>query len=159
MISLGIKAVIFLTLNAGYMKVVNSSVGPSFMISFQTSAKPTTEEWAEYKGKMPSLKEFTACTWFKVKFFQDDLSSLWSYCFLTNANTKIECFQLEFSPSLSSGNRNIQIRGWVSVNKSNTVTRADVVSFQHRKWNHICWTYSSISGYSTIYYNGGITKQ
>ena len=66
---------------------------------------------------------------------------------------------MALSPSLSSSNSNIQIRGWVSVNKSNTVTRADVASFQHRKWNHICWTYSSISGNSIIYYNGGITKQ
>ena len=86
-----------MTLTFVYMKYGSCSVGPSFMISFQTSKTPTTEEWAEYKGKMPSLKEFTVCTWFNVKFFQDDISSAWSYCFVTVLNAKMECFQMNIS--------------------------------------------------------------
>ena len=69
---LGFVLTIFL-----HSKGVKSNSESSFMISFQTSDKDTTEEWAEYKEKMPSLKEFTICTWFKMQYFTEDRSCLW----------------------------------------------------------------------------------
>ena len=148
----GISGAIFVILNLATLEFVKSNNQPTFMISFQTAGKDTTDEWAEYKGKMQSLKEFTICNWFNLKFFQYDTNCLWSYCFLTIPNTEIECFDIEISLTMPSGNRDIKVEAWMARKQNNTITAVDIVHYQHRIWNHICWTYSSNLGSSSIYY-------
>ena len=58
------KILIVLSILLWHSKLVESNPTASFMISFQTSGKETTDEWAEYKGTMPSLNEFSVCHWF-----------------------------------------------------------------------------------------------
>ena len=52
----------------------------TFIASFQSSGKWTADEYLEYNGNIPALREFTSCHWEKAKFFSEKESLIWSYC-------------------------------------------------------------------------------
>ena len=63
-------------------------VDASFTITFQSSGRISTEEWAEYKGDMPHAKNLSICHWDRLEYFNDDVSSLWSYCTQETSHSK-----------------------------------------------------------------------
>ena len=65
------------------IEYANGSSASSFYLSFQRLRNLSTDEWAEYKGNMPDLKEFSICHWDKLKSFNDQINNVWSYCFQT----------------------------------------------------------------------------
>ena len=115
MYALQVKVLTFFLVSFNQRKFVRGELLSSFMVSFQTSGKETTDEWVEYKAKMPSLPEFTVCQWFKMKRFNDDMSCLWSYCFIANKafNTNMECIEFIVKPILSSGNTDIHLQSFL----------------------------------------------
>ena len=138
------------------IEYVNGSSASSFFLSFQRSRNVTTNEWAEYKGDMPVLKEFSVCHWDRVKYFNDQINTIWSYCFKTKQIELIDCFQLHISLIHSTANRHVRIDAHIFNNIGNTVLSADIIPYGHRKWHHYCWLYSSITGKNRIYWNGNI---
>ena len=99
---------IFISFNN--IEFVNGIATPSFYLSFQRSRNQSIDEWAEYKGYMPDLKEFTVCHWDKLTSFNDQISTVWGYCFKTKEMAKkIDCFQVVTSLIPSTVNRHIRI--------------------------------------------------
>ena len=130
-------------------------VNASFSISFQSSRKISINEWAEFKGDMPHLKEITLCHWNRLDYFSDDVSSIWSYCTQQTSNSTIMCIQMEYKAILSRANRHMKLILWIY----NDAISVDIVPFPHRQWTHICWTYSSVTNLHKIYINGKIKVQ
>ena len=141
-----------------YLKCVLAE--ESFEITFQSSGKWSANEWVEFRGYIPPLKEFTTCHWEKLSFFGTKSSHIWSYCFVQSRNeTGISCVQLYSQGDVKSSFRNIVYSLWVTkgiVNKAMDIP-FPVESFQHRTWNHICFVYSSITKTTALYYNGKLT--
>ena len=48
----------------------------SFYVSFQRSRALSTEEWIEYTGEMPDLKEFSVCHWDRPTSFNDNANTI-----------------------------------------------------------------------------------
>ena len=124
-----------------------------FIASFQTSESWSTNDSMEYSKEIPALKAFTTCFWAKIKHFPADYIAFWQYCgvvALDKESPSMECMQFYLRPNVASGNRHMDIYGWV---QSNEVTIYST-RFKHRRWNHFCWSYSSQTGINIFYHNG-----
>ena len=125
----------------------------SFILSFQESGGWSTEEWAKYKGKLPLMKEFTSCHWEKIRFFSADVMTVWSYCTAQNdSGINMTCTNLEVRSNPATAGRQVIVSGWLQGGQA--YVEANVDSFRHRTWNHMCWSYSSITGAHKFFYNG-----
>ena len=128
----------------------------SFYVPFQSSGKWSKDEWIEYQGDIPALKELTECHWEKLTYFPEGYTTIWSYCSSrTKTLTGLKCVGVLNYGIYSEANRNINIaalfEGWTERFINVTV---DVKPYRHRTWNHFCWSYSSITGVNNFYYNG-----
>ena len=152
--------IILILLAEAYVLNAIGSTTSSFYISFQRSKNLSTEEWAEYKGDMPELKEFTACHWDKPTSFNDQINTIWGYCVKVNNSEKIDCFQLLLSLDPSTANRQAEIYSTVDYRYNNKrgfiELRNKTIRYKHRKWQHYCWMYSSITGENAMYFNGNM---
>ena len=129
-----------------------------FMASFQTgldsSPKPDKNVWLEFLDEIPPSKEFTICHWINIKFFNSGVAAcLWSYCTIENKDDKMECVQMSLHGVVDTANRNLEIHAHM-----NHWTIIALESFHHRTWNHLCWSFSVLTGNSTFYHNGDLMK-
>ena len=124
-----------------------------FIASFQTSDSWSTDEWMEYEKEISKMKEFTTCFWAKIKHFPADYVAFWQYCGVEASNQvpkSMECVQFYLRPNVDSGNRHMDIYGWVQSNE----VMVNSERFKHRSWNHFCWSYSTQTGKNMFYHNG-----
>ena len=132
---------------------------PSFYISFQTSRGLSTEEWAEYTGDMPELKEVSVCNWDRPTSFNDHVNHIWGYCSKKSEMKSIDCFDLSIRLLSSTANRHLEVITYlhysnINMTKEYRRIRASTSPYQHRTWNHYCWLYSSTTGENKVYWNG-----
>ena len=129
----------------------------SFEIIFNEDGKWSPKAIAEYRGDIPTMTEFTACHWEKLKYFGTRSNAIWAYC-KTNASEDIlpSCIQLYSKPSQATGYRSISYNIWISgmSNKQTIKIEIGLDSYRHRTWNHICWYFSRDKGINELYYNG-----
>ena len=159
-----IYSIVFLQIVGNYLKISLAIPSPSFYISFQRSKNLSTEEWAEFKGDMPDLKEFTVCHWEKLSSFNDQINTIWGYCFKNKGMEEIDCFQLMSSLIPSTANRQTEIHSTFDYHYKNTTNkfrgfielRNKTMPYKHRKWHHYCWLYSNITGVNAFYWNGNM---
>ena len=137
----------------------------TFIASFQPNvAGPslaTNDVWLELSDPIPSTKEFTACKWILIKYFNFKYAGcLWSYCTKETKDQKKElCMQVCLQADKKSLERDIILRGRIQLSKK--VKRESIVlipNFFHRTWVHICWSFSIENGESKWYYNGKLLK-
>ena len=129
---------------------VNSSHSKTFSISLQSKNNLSLDTWANYKGDIPSLKEFTVCHWNKVSYFSSAIDTIWNYCYTRTKDSTLWCLTMNYILLDSYANRHVLLEAWIS----NNVIRKEIIPFPHRKWNHICWTYSTITRNNVLYFNG-----
>ena len=142
-----------------YFNIVKFIAGEkTFAASFQANitgahtASSTT--WAHFAKPMKGSREFTACHWIQVKFFNRDIAAcLWSYCTIENKDDQMECVQMSLHGVVDTANRNLEIHAHMS-----HWTIIALESFHHRTWNHLCWSFSVLTGNSTFYHNGDLMK-
>ena len=132
------------------------STQKSFKVDFQSSGVWSKDNTLAFKGKIPRLKEFTSCHWELDTYFSSELTNIWSYCFSeVMAHGNMKCIHF-----YHRGDRRVASRGVIFVGyfygwtKIGMDVRMEVPSFTHRAWNHFCWTYSSLTGKSSLFYNG-----
>ena len=134
-----------------------------FMASFQTgsdaSPKPDTNVWLEFFNEIPPSKEFTVCHWINIKYFNSAIAAcLWTYCTVENKDDGMECLSMCLHALEETANRELYIdvgiplkekgkKQWVAV---------DLKLYHHRTWNHICWSFSAITGSSQFYHDGDL---
>ena len=141
---------------------VSASIESSFYLSFQRWRNLSTKEWAEYKGHMPDLKEFSICHWDKPSSFNDHINSVWNYCFQIFEMDNINCFSFWISLIRSTANRHVKISAEFDYRSNNLTTfghvsfKAKTIPYTHRKWQHYCWLYSSVTGLNILYWNGNM---
>ena len=133
----------------------------NFIASFSDPKHWTKEEWIEFTGDMPNLKEFTVCHWERRMFFPEHYTPVWSFCAaLTNNAKDLKCTGGYSRGIYSTANRDIVFGGLFEGWTNTTVDMAvKIPSFRHRTWNHFCWSYSSQTGSSKVYYNGKFIKE
>ena len=86
----------------------------SKMLRFQSGSngKYSTEEWAEFKGKIPHLSAFTVCHWERLAFFSVRDTCQWAACYkLTDAEADHHCTQFWYNRDVDSGGRYIKAAG------------------------------------------------
>ena len=130
----------------------------TFIVSFSSPQNWSKDEWVKFKGKIPGLFEFTTCYWEKLDYFPEGFVPVWSYCtVLDQYSNGYKCIGSFYSGDLETANRNINFGGWFE-GWGNTRSTVDVVvkidPYLHRTWSHFCWSYSSKTGSSKLYYNG-----
>ena len=136
----------------------------TFVVSFQpyvnSSLSPSIDAWMRYKNEIPSFDEFTACHWIKVRYFSRDIAFVpWSYCFQQNENSEMSCIQLFFKNKKSTANRHLRVYGYFPWSRRTGMrVAADLVPYAHRTWFHFCWSFSTVSRKSKMYYNGKLIK-
>ena len=86
-----------------------------FEIIFNEDGKWSPEAIAEYRGDIPTMTEFTACHWEKLKYFGTRSNAIWAYC-KTNSSEDIllSCIQLYSKPTQATGYRSISYNIWIS---------------------------------------------
>ena len=133
----------------------------NFIVSFSNPRNWSKEEWVEFTGNIPSLKEFTTCHWEKLMYFPENFTPVWSFCVQMSVENKdIKCVGV-FSKAIHySANRDIIFGGWFQL-WGNTTLRITVKiqPYRHRTWNHFCWSYSSLNGSNKFYYNGKLIEE
>ena len=138
----------------------NNLAKATFYVSFENS-DDSINEWVEFKDPMPDLSEFSICHWDKPKSFNDNLNSIWSYCFSSKYGEGIDCMQLWFDLIDSTANRHINIAFRISYKNANLKRKhihlkAKIKPYKHRTWNHYCWLYSNFSRKNELYWNGNL---
>ena len=123
----------------------------SFLMAFQKSKGISKHEWAEFNGEIPHMKAFTVCYWEKLHFFNLKPHSTWNYCTIKDASAELDCIQFWLKRDILSAGRDLVIGFSAQRGFADYVT---VRPFKHRTWNHLCWSYNSISGENKIYANG-----
>ena len=69
----------------------------------------STEEWAEFKGTIPHLDEFTVCHWEKLMFFSVRDSCPWAFCYKNTKNhADHHCTQFWYNRDAASGGRYVK---------------------------------------------------
>ena len=84
------------------------------ILRFQVNNVETysTEEWVEFKGKIPHMNSFTACHWERLRFFSVRDSCPWAFCYKTkNIESDHHCTQLWYNRDAVSGGRYIIASG------------------------------------------------
>ena len=72
----------------------------------------TTSEWAQFKGSIPHLNNFTICHWEKLMFFSVRDSCPWAYCYKYGETfDDHHCTQMWYNRDLDSGGRYITLAG------------------------------------------------
>ena len=128
---------------------------PSFLISFQTNGGRSTNEWVEVIKPIPTLKEFTACHWEKIRFMSSDIVSVWAYCIAyRNQLNDINCTQLYSKRTPETNFKQLTFVAEIYQQDSWIRIPFKVDNYRHRTWNHICWSYSSIQKMTKLYHNG-----
>ena len=130
----------------------------SFMVDLQSSGVWSKDEELKFKGNIPMLTEFTSCHWEKDTYFAIANTNIWSYCFHEiNDEKDMKCVQLYYHGDRRVANRDVifggYFHGWTDIAID---IKLRVKSFQHRTWNHFCWTYSSIAEQSSLFHNGNL---
>ena len=157
--------ILFLLLHSLIANVVGAE--SSFFLSFSKASTLSKVESAEFLEPMPDLKAFTVCHWDKPKYFNDQTNYIWNYCVHTKqmerTKQKIDCFGLDKRLVASTANRHMEIHSYFDY-RMNTKggkvelgwykIKAQTKPYQHRKWQHYCWSYSSITGKNYLYWNG-----
>ena len=78
---------------------------------------------------------------------------------------KIDCFGVDKRLLPSTANRQMEIAAYFDTRTSTEEgepkigwheIKADTRPYQHRKWQHYCWLYSSITGENYLYWNGAL---
>ena len=136
-----------------YLLTIKESKGhPTFTVSFQSNGTWSTDHWMRYNEKIDGVKEeFTVCQWIKLRYFSTDISSIWSYCHIkSDSQTLIPCWHLFLEADITSAGRNVNLIG----RSPDWYVEAQALPFRHRKWNHICFTYTSVEKVGKLYYNG-----
>ena len=125
----------------------------TFIMSFQSKeSELSTEVWAEYKEKIPPLKEFTSCYWEKLDSFATDYTAVWGHCKQkSSSDSTIKCTQFYHRGNSALRDQKIIAYGWLN---GQTQVGVEISDYRHKAWNHFCWQYSSITGNNTFYYNG-----
>ena len=133
------------------------SASETFVVSFQEDGTWSTEEWVEFDKPIPMLNEFTACLWEKIRYFSFDFMPLWAYCVAYKQHqNELNCTQLYATGNSNTKNQDIEINGWI--NGGEVMLKAEVTDYRHRSWNHICWSYSTITETSKFHFNGDVIK-
>lgn len=128
----------------------------SFKVDFQSSGIWSKDDTLIFKGKIPRLNEFTSCHWELDKYFASELTNIWSYCFSeVKADGNMKCIHFYHQGDRRVASRGVifgaYFYGWTEIGID---VKIEVRSFRHRAWNHFCWTYSSLTGKSSLFYNG-----
>ena len=128
----------------------------SFAVELQSSGEWSKDQVIKYQGNIEELKEFTICYWERNKYFSHDSSTIWSYCFIENKNdTDWKCVQLYYRGNRSLANTEVNFRGYFYGWTKNSINIIfPTIAFRHRSWNHVCWSYSSLTGKNRLFYNG-----
>ena len=131
------------------------------MASFQTgldaSPKPDTNVWLEFFNEIPTSKEFTVCHWINVKYFNSAIAAcLWTYCTVENKDDGMECLSMCLHALEETANRELEIDVGIPLKDKGTKqwVAVDLKLYHHRTWNHLCWSFSAITGFSNFYHNG-----
>ena len=133
----------------------------TFYISFQTKFDgkdlPSIDEWVEFDNhSIHSAHEFTACQWVRQRYFNSPTSlNLWSHCTVNSKHsTSMECITAHLKTSAKSVWRDVMFRFNVISNNQTLTITSDINQFLHRKWVHLCFSFSNINGEHKVYYNG-----
>ena len=65
-------------------------------------------------------------------------------------NEPINCIQLYYTGDPATAKRQLHVVGWLE----NIDIKFNVRNYRHRHWNHLCWSYSSSTGMTVLYFNG-----
>lgn len=134
-----------------FLTYVVASSTQTFVVSFQNAGGWSTKEWVEFDKPIPILNEFTACHWEKIRYFSSDMMSVWAYCIAINIQTtNMNCTQLYTYANSTTANRQLVL----SIEGNFGRVGVNIEKYRHRTWNHICWSYSSLSYMNKFYYNG-----
>jgi hypothetical protein len=153
--------IIELSLLVWFVLYENVSGHNTFVVPFQATTNgaisPSTNQWIEFVNKIPSSNEFTACLWFKTKFFNRNVAiNMWSYCTIEKKNHPMQCLQVLLEDNRKTASRDVIAVGLVPWEGGIEQITAEVNSFYHRRWVHFCWSLSSVTGESKFYYNGNM---
>ena len=115
----------------------------------------STTESIEFKNKLPDSRELTNCQWIRIKYFNIDSNTLWSYCQIESKNDTMKCLSLYFGGSSKSVNRGMKIHLNLEDDNNNVITlTVKVDSLHYRTWISLCLTISTIRDKVSFYYNG-----
>ena len=99
----------------GFLLLSCASAEKTLMMRFQMNrigVNFSTEEWVEYKTKVPHLSAFTNCQWVRLRFFSVEETTLWSYCYKRSSEPSDHyCTQLWFNRDAASGGRYVRVAG------------------------------------------------
>ena len=81
------------------------AAGKGFKVSFQYDGSWSSDEWVEYRGNIPKLKEFTVCHWERLHYISTSDTQAWSYCIiLSEHNAPFKCIGVYSTGVRSSAN-------------------------------------------------------
>ena len=138
--------------------ITNCDALNSFVASFQTDGKWSTNDWMRYNEKVEKVdNELTVCHWEKIRYFSAAVNSVWAYCFIISediADEDLRCWQLYSEANRASSGRSVNL----IITTSSSSIVAENVPYKHREWNHFCFTYSTTEKYGKLYANGKLLK-
>ena len=129
----------------------------SFIASFQSDGSWSTDHWMKFNRKISNVKnEFTMCHWEKLRYFAPSINVIWSYCYtIPEFEESLNCWVFYQSINMESAGRKVDF----IVRSESWSMSADAIQYRHRKWNHICFSYSVSKKIGRIYYNGNLAKE
>ena len=82
---------------------------------------------------------------------------LWSHCTKEAPESSMNCLELVLRNKLDTANRHLEATGYFPWSRQTSMmAKAEIRPYTHRAWFYFCWSYSSISGISKMYYNGDL---
>ena len=137
----------------------------TFVASFQANITgahtASSTAWIHFARPMKGSREFTACHWIQVKFFNRDIAAcLWSYCTIETLGDRMECVQVCMQAMSETANQNLLFEAWVPLqnNRGTHKIKTKLKFYRHRTWTHICWSFSGLTGTSKVYHNGELLE-
>ena len=110
------------------------SASTSFEMIFHKYSHWSDNEFAEFKGPVKTLTEFTSCHWEKLSYFAARSSTIWSYCYYDEEERmRLKCIQLYSIGDRTSYYRDIIYSLWVvGLGNKDLDIQVKVDTYHHR---------------------------
>ena len=97
--------------------IFNSKINGTFIASFQSTGEWSPNEYLEYTGSIPVLKEFTSCHWERTQAFSEKMNTIWAYCqHFSNDDWYLRCIEIYLNYPNPDGKVSMELynNGWIN---------------------------------------------
>ena len=106
----------------------------SFFVTYSDPNEWSKDQFVEFIGDIPELKELSSCHWQKDKFFAERFSPIWEFCSEETTNhSGFQCVGVNTKGLVSSANRHVRFESWLEHSLPISISCFHINVYRHKR--------------------------